>query len=117
MLTKNLKSEDNHHFDRAIADQLQGNEGEHSKYRSMVVQYIVVSVLAHKESNMFLAILSTRSILGFYRRIVKCSSLLSKTMFHSRIIVKPWTMMALGLGIWSYKQLLLSHAVIYVSTG
>ncbi|ESQ31201.1 hypothetical protein EUTSA_v10004429mg [Eutrema salsugineum] len=28
-------------FFRALADQLQGNEDEHSKYRSMVVQYIV----------------------------------------------------------------------------
>uniref|UniRef100_A0A1J3D0H5 OTU domain-containing protein 3 n=1 Tax=Noccaea caerulescens TaxID=107243 RepID=A0A1J3D0H5_NOCCA len=28
-------------FFRAIADQLEGNEDEHSKYRSMVVQYIV----------------------------------------------------------------------------
>lgn len=29
---------------RSLADQLEGNEDEHSKYRSMVVQYIVVSV-------------------------------------------------------------------------
>ncbi|KAH0909006.1 hypothetical protein HID58_032327 [Brassica napus] len=31
-------------FFRSLADQLEGNEDEHSKYRSMVVQYIVVSV-------------------------------------------------------------------------
>ncbi|KAF7848709.1 hypothetical protein BT93_L1718 [Corymbia citriodora subsp. variegata] len=29
-------------FFRALADQLEGNEDEHGKYRSMVVQYILV---------------------------------------------------------------------------
>jgi len=55
--------------------------------------------------------------MAFDRKIVKCSSLLSKMMFLLRITVKPWTMMELGLGIWNYKQLLLSLAVIYVFTG
>jgi OTU domain-containing protein 3 len=30
-------------FFRAIADQLEGNEDEHNKYRNMIVLYIVVS--------------------------------------------------------------------------
>lgn len=29
---------------RSLADQLEGNEEEHAKYRSMVVQYIRVSL-------------------------------------------------------------------------
>lgn len=48
-------------FFRGLADQLEGNEEEHGKYRSMVVQYIMSCV---------------------YRTLVKCLNPLSRMMSH-----------------------------------
>lgn len=77
-------------FHRALADQLEGNEDEHNKYRNMVVQYIVVSKWHFIDfSSLDFWIISPINLDGFYRKIVRCLSLLSKMMFHLRITVKP----------------------------
>lgn len=44
-------------MNRAIADQLEGDEEEHGKYRSMVVQYIVVNADDDNEETAWLMLL------------------------------------------------------------
>ncbi|KAK2448893.1 Cysteine proteinases superfamily protein [Trifolium repens] len=68
-------------FFRALADQLEGNEEEHRKYRSMVVKHILI----------------TR------RRL----SPLLKMKFHSMNISRLWITMVHGPDIWKCRQLLL----------